>query len=192
MNGTRILIATFLISASFHSLPAEARRKHSISSAAKTAIEDATTKAPDDNETCFAPDEPCAIKLRKFIESANTSIDVAIYDVNEDQVVHALLVQSKKVSVRVLVDRRQSKGNHSAVALLLKAGVKVRCGYQSGIMHNKFAIVDGKRLETGSFNYTNHASRSNQENQVYLSTPAVVGRFKARFQKMWDEASDRV
>jgi phosphatidylserine/phosphatidylglycerophosphate/cardiolipin synthase-like enzyme len=51
-------------------------------------------------------------------------------------------------------------------------------------MHNKFTLVDGTRLETGSFNYSHQASTANQENQLYLGTPEIVARYKARFEKM--------
>jgi len=142
-------------------------------------------KAPENNEACFAPDEPCSQKLALFIASATVSLDIAIYDINEEQIVHAILVQAKKIPVRVIVDKRQSKGEHSSVALLQKAGVPLKFGHQRGIMHDKFTLVDGKRLETGSFNYTFHASESNQENQLYLATPEVVNRYQARFERMW-------
>lgn len=143
---------------------------------------------PSAIESCFSPDEDCAGRLAKFIESAQKSVDVAIYDLNEEQIVHQLLVKSKKLSVRVVVDKRQSKGRHSAVALLIKAGVNVRYGVQRGIMHDKFIVVDGVRLETGSFNFTHHATSANQENQIYLAEPTVVGRYKDRFDKIWSGA----
>jgi phosphatidylserine/phosphatidylglycerophosphate/cardiolipin synthase-like enzyme len=74
------------------------------------------------------------------------------------------------------------------VPLLIKAGAQVKYGHQRGIMHDKFMIVDGSRLETESFNYTNHASIANQENQVYLSTPEIVKAYNDRFEKIWKEA----
>ena len=132
-------------------------------------VELATVTPPKDNEICFSPDEPCHYKLKKFIESATKTLDVAIYDLNEDSIVHAILVKS----------------NHSQVSLLQKAGVELRFGHQRGIMHDKFVITDGARLETGSFNYTHHAATANQENQVYLSTPEILSRYNARFNKMW-------
>ena len=148
-------------------------------------VELATVTPPKDNEICFSPDEPCHYKLKKFIESATKTLDVAIYDLNEDSIVHAILVKSKQIKVRVVVDKKQSKGNHSQVSLLQKAGVELRFGHQRGIMHDKFVITDGARLETGSFNYTHHAATANQENQVYLSTPEILSRYNARFNKMW-------
>lgn len=140
------------------------------------------------NEVCFSPEEACDEKLAAFIQSAKKSVDVAVFDINLDQVVHQLLVQSKKIPVRILVDRRQSRGRHSLVPLLIKAGAQVRLGYQRGIMHHKFVIADGTRLMTGSFNFTNGAAFKNQENQVYLDDPALLGRFKDRFERSWRES----
>ena len=100
---------------------------------------------------------------------------------------HQLLVQAKKIPVRIIVDKRQAMGKHSLVSLLVKAGAKVRYGRQRGIMHDKFTVVDDKMIETGSFNYTHHATEANNENQVYLSAPSVVSKFHQRFEAMWKE-----
>ena len=151
-------------------------------------IDAALVSPPKDEEICFSPDEPCDTKLVKFIDSAQTSIDVAVFDVTRDQVVHHLLLQARKIPVRVLVDNRQSKGEHSLVRTLIKGGANVRIGRQRGVMHNKFTIVDGKMIQTGSYNYTNNATENNAENQVYLAKPAIVDRYKARFNKIWGTA----
>jgi phosphatidylserine/phosphatidylglycerophosphate/cardiolipin synthase-like enzyme len=167
-------------------------RKHSelqdlVDSAAQK-IDEAMVAPPVDQETCFSPDEPCNVKLRKFLASAQKSIDMAIYDINEDSIVHELLVQSKKIPVRIVVDRKQAKGEHSSVPTLIAAGAQVRYGKQKGIMHNKFTLVDGKMVQLGSFNYTHHASHSNNENQIYLANPKIVERFQKRFEKIWSKA----
>jgi phosphatidylserine/phosphatidylglycerophosphate/cardiolipin synthase-like enzyme len=143
--------------------------------------------APIDNEVCFSPDGPCDLKLVKFIQSAKKNLVVAIYDLTHPQLAHEIMVAAKKIPVRVLVDKRQSKGKHSLVSLLVKGGVDVRFGYQRGIMHNKFTVVDGNRLETGSYNYTNHATESNNENQIYLFNPAIAEKYAKRFEDIWEK-----
>lgn len=145
-------------------------------------------KIPVDQEVCFSPIEPCDLKLIQFVNSAKASIDVAVFDVTLDQFVHHLLNKARQMPVRIIVDRRQAKGPHSLVPLLIKAGVNVRIGHQRGVMHNKFTIVDGQSIETGSFNYTNHATQANNENQIYLSNPQIVSRYKERFEQIWREA----
>ena len=146
-----------------------------------------TASAPVDGEVCFAPVDPCDVKLVKFVEGAKKSVYVAIFDLNLDQLVHVIALASRKIDVRVLVDARQSKGDHSLVDTLIKLGVSVRYGRQKGIMHNKFIIRDGEMVETGSFNFTNHAAFANNENSIYLATPAIVERYRARFETIWAE-----
>jgi phosphatidylserine/phosphatidylglycerophosphate/cardiolipin synthase-like enzyme len=148
-----------------------------------------TVKTPVADETCFAPDEPCDAKLTKFVQSAQKSLDIAIFDFNLDKLVHEILVQSKKVRVRLVVDRKQAKGGdrNTLAPVLIRAGAQVKYGHQRGIMHNKFIIVDGKMLETGSFNFTNGAAFKNNENQVYLATPSIIERYQMRFEKLWTE-----
>ena len=148
-----------------------------------------TISSPQDGEVCFSPDEPCDLKLLKFIQSAKVSIDLAIFDINLDQIVHELLVaKAKGIKVRVLVDARQSKGEHSLVNTLVKGDVGVRKGRQRGIMHNKFVIIDGKAVEVGSFNFTKHAAQSNNENQLYDFRPNVVKKYVERFEVIWERA----
>ena len=151
------------------------------------AVKEAMIAVPKDKEVCFSPDERCDVKLWKFIQTAQKTLDVAVYDITHPKIVHEILVASKKIKVRVVVDRKQSKGEHSLVDLLIKGGAAVKFGKQRGIMHNKFTVVDGARLETGSFNYSNNATNNNQENQLYLEDPAAVRRYADRFEKMWSE-----
>src|ERR1700722_20739836 len=87
--------------------PSYAIAKRSLASVLKHQMDIATVTAPVDGETCFSPDQPCDMKLVKFIESAEKSIEIAIYDINLDQLVHVLLLKSKKIPVRIVVYRRQ-------------------------------------------------------------------------------------
>lgn len=138
--------------------------------------------------SCFSPDGGCDEELVSLIRKSKKRLDIAVFDVTHPQIVHEILLASKRSQVRILVDRRQSKGKHSLVSTLIRAGLPVRSGKQRGIMHHKFVIVDGEELETGSFNFSVGATKKNQENQVYLRDPQVVKRFESQFEKMWSEA----
>ena len=139
-----------------------------------------------EEESCFSPDENCGERLKKFIHSAAKSLDIAVYDINLESIRIEIIAQSKKIPVRLLVDHKQSSADKtSSVPELIKNGVIVKYGRQKGIMHNKFVLVDGTLLETGSFNFTDGADLGNSENQVYLSNRPLVEKFKARFEKLW-------
>jgi phosphatidylserine/phosphatidylglycerophosphate/cardiolipin synthase-like enzyme len=185
-----LLIASLVVSTSAFSK----RRKSFPKKHTKAKVEEidlSTIEAPKDGEVCFSPDEPCAAKLIKFIQTATKSIDVAIYDINIEGLVSALLEKTKAgVKVRVVCDKKQSQGDHSLVDSMVDAGINLKFGHQNGIFHDKFTIIDDKIIETGSFNYTNHAFTANQENQVYLSNEAIVKRYTERFSKIWTNAKD--
>lgn len=164
------------------------RRAASAAGFIEEKIQEATVLPPKDQEACFSPEQYCDIKFWKFIQSAKKSLDVAIYDITHVKIVHELLVASKRIPVRVVVDLRQAKGAHSLVPLLIRGGIQVRIGNQRGIMHNKFTVLDGQWVETGSFNYTNNASDKNNENQLYLNNPRVVEQYQRRFAELWEKA----
>ena len=52
----------------------------------------------------------------------------------------------------------------SYVGELQKNGAFVRVKKSDYLMHHKFAIIDGKNLITGSFNWTMQAAMGNYEN----------------------------
>lgn len=137
---------------------------------------------------CFSPNPECTQSLIAFIRSATKSLDIAIFQITEPQIVEEILLASHRLPVRVVVDQRQSKDIHSLVSTLRREGVNLRFGRQKGIMHHKFIIVDEEKLETGSFNFTRAAGEKNQENQIYSSDPAYVQPFVTHFKKMWDES----
>ncbi len=150
----------------------------------------AAPTAPPDGTTCFSPDGGCADLLTGFLGSARASVDMAIYDLTLDRVARRLAaLRAKGVSVRVLVDRREARWDrYSRVPRLVEAGVEVRTVDLRGIMHDKFCVVDGREVETGSFNYTRSADRRNAENQVYLTSPSVVAAFRREFRRLWSRA----
>lgn len=184
-------LACLVFVAIFASASAEAanHHRHTILEETENSLALSVTKTPEDLEVCFSPEEHCDRKIVKFIDAAQASLDIAIYDVNLGSLVSLVIEKSKKIPVRMVVDKKQAQGKSSAVPKLLAAGVQIRFGHQrgSGIMHNKFVIVDGKMLETGSFNETNHASFYNNENQIYLTNPKVLERYKKRFEFLWSE-----
>ena len=69
-------------------------------------------------------------------------------------------------------------------------GVPIRIDGQYAVMHNKFMVVDGTTVETGSFNYTEAAEKKNAENLLILhDQPEVAGQYLAHWQELWDEST---
>ena len=69
---------------------------------------------------------------------------------------------------------------------LVQDGIAVKDDASKYHMHHKFALVDGKTLVNGSFNWTRQAVLNNRENVVISSNNQLVKAFKQEFEKMWD------
>lgn len=143
-------------------------------------------------ETCFSPQQACDVKIISYIDSADSSLDVAIYNITLDRIGDALIrAKDRGVKVRLVADFRSAFAGPSIVERLMKAGLDVKLWRgeseeQLGIMHHKFTIVDGKILQTGSYNYSMNASVRNAENQMYIGDSATVQKFAAEFARLWN------
>lgn len=66
----------------------------------------------------------------------------------------------------------------------------MRVDRQHAIMHNKFVIVDGVTVETGSFNFTAAAESKNTENVLVLQDPAAAQRYSKEWDRLWAESEE--
>ena len=59
------------------------------------------------------------------------------------------------------------------------------------IMHDKFIVVDGKHVETGSFNYSFAAAERNAENAIVVwNNVAMAEKYTSEFDRLFGEAAD--
>jgi phosphatidylserine/phosphatidylglycerophosphate/cardiolipin synthase-like enzyme len=55
-------------------------------------------------------------------------------------------------------------------------------------MHDKFIVVDGETVETGSFNFTAAAESMNAENVIVLGDPTMARRYGQEWDGLWGES----
>lgn len=141
-------------------------------------------------EFCFSPTEPCDDKLVSFIGTSKKSLDIAVFSINRKKIIKAILDKHQTVkNIRIVMDMSNLEKTANYCAILRFLNVKISLKEKkpkAGYMHNKFTIVDGIFLETGSFNYTFNASKNNRENQLYLSNPNTVAAYSDEFKAIWD------
>jgi hypothetical protein len=114
-----------------------------------------------DVEVAFSPDRGATALVVRTIDSAKTSIRVAAYSFTSKPIAEALLDAHRRgIDVEVVVDKSNVTARYTAATFLANQGVPVRVDYRYAIMHDKFIIVDGEAVETGSFNFTQSASDS--------------------------------
>ncbi len=69
----------------------------------------------------------------------------------------------------------------------LECGARVRSRRSPYLMHHKFAVVDGRKVLSGSFNWTMQAVMGNWENVVVTTDRETVRSFVREFEKIWEE-----
>jgi phosphatidylserine/phosphatidylglycerophosphate/cardiolipin synthase-like enzyme len=73
-----------------------------------------------------------------------------------------------------------------------EAGLEV---YQDGnpyVMHHKVFVIDRRITVFGSFNFTDNAARSNDENMVIVDDPGFAGAFTEEVERIITQAKNPV
>ena len=124
------------------------------------------------------------------IASAKREVRLAAYSFTEPAIGKALLDAKKRgVDVAVVVDTEHNgKRKTASVAdFLVSNGVPVRVTSAFAIMHNKFIVVDGSTVQTGSFNYSRAAEKSNAENVLSIvNCSALAKTYLPVWKYVWD------
>lgn len=163
------------------------------------------TIAADDGTVCnkayFSPDDDLQQKLIDLINHEQEEISLAIYAFTNKQIADALKdAHQRGVRVEIVADPSFLSDRYTKIGLLHEHGIIVymynpqqsptaRKKSVSNIMHNKFVLfkknMDNQSMVwTGSFNFTNSAHLSNQENVVVLNNPSIVQRYEQQFREL--------
>jgi len=137
-------------------------------------------------DTCFSPLGHCDQVMASWINAALNTLDGAVYGLTDQTIAQALIKAKKRgVVVRLVHDRTQAAGKKDVTEALTQAGIPVHIqrGSEGGILHDKFLVIDGKYVLTGSFNWTTNATAKNDENFVVLDDQGP--KFEAEFERLW-------
>lgn len=116
-------------------------------------------------------------------ESAEKSILIAVAWFTNSRIISKLidLKKFKNIDIQILTDDNDINKKYFFQlfrADLENAGIDVREQYFKKFNHNKFAVIDNKKIITGSYNYTYKANR-NAEN-IVIETDKRIANFYTR------------
>lgn len=137
----------------------------------------------------FSPGNAESLVVRT-IDASQRSIRVAAYSFTSKPIAKALVAASRRgVDVKVVMDKSQRTERYSSATFLANMGIPVSIDSHYAIMHNKFMVVDGATVQTGSFNYTKSAQTRNAENVVVLvDQPKVAATYVTEWSRLWAES----
>ncbi|MCS7003624.1 MAG: phospholipase D-like domain-containing protein, partial [Dehalococcoidia bacterium] len=116
--------------------------------------------------------------LVAFIDQAQRSLDVAVYEFDLDSVADALVrARNRNVAVRMVLDtdtlNDRDERTRNAVAKIRNAGIPIVGDNRSAIMHHKFVVRDTSAVWTGSYNFTINDTFRNNNNAIEIRLPDV-------------------
>jgi phosphatidylserine/phosphatidylglycerophosphate/cardiolipin synthase-like enzyme len=131
--------------------------------------------------------QPMEQALIDLIDGAGSTVDVALYGLNRSRVITALLdAHGRGLAVRVVGDDEAAGGDYApGYQALLQAGITVVTDTAGAIQHNKFVVVDGETVWTGSTNFTDTGLTLNANNAISIGSPTLAGVYTAEFEEMW-------
>ena len=114
------------------------------------------------------------------------------YSFTSKPVTQALIAAKKRgVDVRCVLDKSnpESKSGTAAANLLVNAGIPTRIDSEHPIHHNKYMVIDGTHVETGSFNYSGQAAHRNAENALVIwNNPDLAKKYAANWATHWEHS----
>lgn len=124
------------------------------------------------------------------INGATTSIDLAIYDFSRVSVRDTLIAaHNRGVTVRVVTDNDAYNDADYNVhyAALEAAGIPVINDARSSTMHNKFFVIDGEMVWTGSTNISDNGFSYNHNNSLVFTSTLLADIYTIEFEEMFVE-----
>jgi phosphatidylserine/phosphatidylglycerophosphate/cardiolipin synthase-like enzyme len=138
----------------------------------------------------FSPDDGVLNALAPLLSSAQKSIYFLAYSFTSNDL--GEIVRNKAaagLTVEGVMDEEQVKSNQGTeYDPFLQAGLKVRKDGNSGLMHHKVFIIDGKIVAFGSYNFSQSAELNNDENLIIVYNEAIAQQFLLEFQRVWKVA----
>jgi len=117
----------------------------------------------------FCPESNCSSIISKEISNAQNFVHCAFYDVNLPDVVSALKEKSKSIETKLVTDNDNPTNLSFAIA-----------DSRNGLMHNKFCVIDGHMVITGSFNPT-FGGLDDENNVLIIESKTLASNYESEF-----------
>lgn len=118
------------------------------------------------------------------IEKAQRTIDLCVFEFSLMKVAEALVrAKERGVKIRMVYDNREEE--QPAVKLIKSKGIDAHSDGRAAYMHNKFMLVDGINLWTGSTNLAPGGIYVADNNAVSFKSPELAAEYQKEFDEMF-------
>jgi phosphatidylserine/phosphatidylglycerophosphate/cardiolipin synthase-like enzyme len=130
-------------------------------------------------------------KLVALIDRAQQTLDVADYDFDLQNVAQAMARAAQRgVQVRMVTDtdtltNTKDREIQAAFNTVKGARIPIVDDQRRAIMHDKFVVVDGEWVLTGSWNFTDGDTYRLNNNAIIIHSRQLAANYAGEFEKMF-------
>lgn len=142
-------------------------------------------------ENYFSTHDHPAGHVVDTIKLARKSIHFLAFSFTHEGIAESMIERSGAgVEVEGVFEKTQTAAGHSAYFKMRDMRFPVYLDGNPRNMHHKVIVVDGEIVVVGSFNFSDSADKSNDENMLIIHNRAVAAKFEEEFQKVLRQARD--
>jgi phosphatidylserine/phosphatidylglycerophosphate/cardiolipin synthase-like enzyme len=140
-------------------------------------------------ENYFAPEDQVMDKVIKNVSLATKSIHFMVFSFTHDDLGEAMLkIADDGIEVEGIFETTGASTKYSECGSLLQAGLDVRLDGNPRTFHHKVIIVDQSIVILGSFNFSDNANKSNDENLLIIFSQELAKEYEDEYQRMKAQA----
>jgi phosphatidylserine/phosphatidylglycerophosphate/cardiolipin synthase-like enzyme len=143
-------------------------------------------------ETYFAPEDAVADRILAAVEGAQESIRFMAFSFTDDRLGEAIKQQAKAgLAVQGVFETRGAESEYGEYGRMSRARppLDILLDGNPYSMHHKVVILDDETVILGSFNFTDSANESNDENLLIVHDLDVAARYRAEFERVYAQAA---
>ncbi len=139
-------------------------------------------------ENYFAPEDEVMEKVVATVSEAKSTIHFLAFSFTDENLGNAMLLQQPEVIIQGVFETRGAGTEFSQCSKLRKNDADVHLDGNKSTMHHKVIIVDSKIVIVGSFNFSDNANTSNDENLLIIHSPEVASEYEQEFQRLFSQS----
>jgi len=136
-------------------------------------------------ENYFASEDDTIGNIVRTVNNAQRSVYFLAFSFTQDDIGRAMIDKQKAgLTVGGVFETTGSQVPTSEYGKMKAAGLDVYTDGNPWVMHHKVIIIDDHLTVFGSFNFSDNAAKSNDENLLIVDNPDIAKAFKAEYDRV--------
>jgi phosphatidylserine/phosphatidylglycerophosphate/cardiolipin synthase-like enzyme len=142
-------------------------------------------------ENYFASEEDPSGRIVELVRGARSRIDFLAFSFTHEAIGDAVVERARAgVKVRGVFETTGSETRFSEYGKMKAAGLEVLQDGNPYVMHHKVFVIDERITVFGSFNFSDNAAQSNDENLVIVDDPGFARPFLGEVERVVAQAKN--